>query len=137
MVPVFTVKNIQDLQPPYYSYSQIPGYFLGNYTPGMEQSGPNSFSGLPPRLFIVDKKTLHGAYYKLKIDELGGVNGWPNFSDGYFVMNSSAIALKENLQKLLDGGEVKDTATRKKMEELNNSINEEDNNITILARLTK
>ena len=135
MIPIFTVKNIQDMEPPYYSYSQIPGYFIGERIPGMVRNEYGWYSALRPKYFIVDKNTLHGAYYKLKIDELGGIDVDPYFSEGYFIMNSSAIGFKEKLQKLLDGRDIKDSAMRKKIEELNNSIDEEDNNIVILGKL--
>uniref|UniRef100_S0DDG4 6-bladed beta-propeller n=1 Tax=termite gut metagenome TaxID=433724 RepID=S0DDG4_9ZZZZ len=135
--PIFTVKNIQQKKPPYYSYTQLPNHFIGNYTPGMEQVGEHAFAGLPPVHFIIDKETLQGAYYKLVMDELGDMGAWPSFSQGYFISNMAAIHFKAELEKLLSSGRVADKAMLDKITALDNSLNEEDNNVIILGRLKK
>ena len=131
----FMVSNIHEVGTVIYYYSEIPGYFTGNFVPDVNQLSESNFTSAEPKHFIVDKHTLRGAYYRLKIDELGGIGVEPYFSEGYFIMNSSAIGLKNKLQDLLNGRETKDPAMRKRIEELNNSINEEDNNIIMLAKL--
>lgn len=136
MVPVFTA-NIQSKKPPYYSYTQLPRHFIGQYAPGMEQVGENMSQGLPPVHFIVDRETLQGALYTLEIDELGGLEAWPNFSQGYFISNMAAINLKTELEKLLSSGGVDDPAVLRRITDLNDSIKEDDNNIILLARLRK
>lgn len=135
--PVFTVRNIQSKKPPFYSYTELPRHFIGNYTPGMEQVSETSSQGLPPVHFIVDKKTLRGATYNLEVDELGGLAAGYNFSQGYYIGNWAAIYLKQNLEGILASGNVKDDAVRRRITELNNSIEEEDNNVILLARLKK
>ena len=142
MTPVFTVHNIQSKKPPYYSYSQLPGYFIGMYAPGMGETmtdadGNTMATALPPVNFIVDKKTLQGAAYKVGIDELGGLVAGNNFSQGYYIGNWSAIALKTQLEELIASGKVEDPATLKRITDLNNSIREDDNNVIMLARLKK
>jgi len=135
MIPRFSVKNIQDKEPPYYTYGQLPHYFIGNYAPGLNQVGERIFQGLPPVNFIVDKKTLQGAYYRLVMDELGGIDVWPSFTQGYFVWNAPAVNLKDKLEKALGSGSVTDAAMLEKIRKLNDSFDEEDNNIIFLGRL--
>ena len=140
IIPCFTVKNMMDKKPPYYSYSEIPGYFLGEYSPGMVQVSENSAYALPPKKFMVDKKTLKGVYYTIILDELGDMPlAWGyDFSDGYFIYNTSAIELKTRLKEHLEQNTIKDKAMVDKIQKLHNSIDEEnDNNIILLGKLKK
>jgi hypothetical protein len=137
MEPLFTVSNIQSKEPPYYSYTQLPRHFIGNYAPGMEQVSENTSVATAPINFIVDRETLRGAPYVLTIDELGGLGAWPNFTQGYFIGNWPAINLKKDLEKLLSSGDVTDPAMIERVTALNDSLDDEDNNILILARLRK
>ena len=140
MQPLFTVKNIMSKNPPYYSYSQLPGYFIGDYAPGMERGevdggGHVSFTSQPPMNFIVDKQTLQGAFFDLVVDELGGLDVWPYFSQGYFIGNNTAISLKKQIKKLIDSGSVKDPAVLERITALNDSLDEDDNNVIFIGKL--
>ena len=139
LVPRFTVKNIMDKKPPYYSYSEIPGYFLGEYSPGMVRVSETSSYALPPKKFMINKKTLEGKYYNIVLDEFGDMPlGWYSFSEDYFIYNSSAIGLKTILKEHLELNIVKDKATIDKLQKLHDSIDEEnDNNIIFLGKLKK
>jgi hypothetical protein len=138
MVPLFTVENIQSKKPPYYSYTQLPRHFVGEYS-GSETTDKDGNSVIDgptvPVHFIVDKKTLQGAFYKVVVDELGGLAAGRNFLQGYYVANWSAIRLKASLEKLLSEGKIKDPAVLKRVTDLNNSLKEEDNNVVMIARL--
>ena len=137
MMPVFTVANIQSKKPPFYSYTELPRHFIGNYAPGMEQVSENTSQSLPPVNFIVDKKSLQGAAYSLVVDELGGLAAGNNFSHGYYIASWAAIRLKTQLEKLISSGDIKDPATLKRATDLNNSIKEDDNNVIFIAPLKK
>ena len=138
MVPVFTVKNIQNMSPPYYSYNELPKHFIGNYSPGMEpakeRDGLISSSSQAPRFFIVDKQSLKGAYYKLVMDEFGDMPTGPNFLEGHLIQNITAEALKRRIASLLEKGGLKESMI-KKLKDFDAQIDEEDNNIIFLAKL--
>ncbi len=135
--PRFTIDNlIETFQPPYYSYTELPNHFIGNFSPGMTQVGENSFESNVPLNFFVDKKSLTGSYYNLKIGELGGLEVWPNFTDGYFVVNWPAITVRGQLKNLLDAGGM-EAATAQRVQKLYDSLDDEDNNVLLMARLKR
>jgi hypothetical protein len=140
MTPLFTVENIVSKKPSYYSYTQLPRHFIGEYAGSVttDKDGNSTIEGpTVPVNFIVDKKTLQGALYNVVVDELGGLAAGRNFSQGYYIANWSALRLKASLEKLLSEGKIKDPAVKKRVTDLNNSIREEDNNVVMIARLKK
>ena len=147
IIPVFTIHNIQLRKPPYYSYTQLPGYFIGNFSgatvSSTSEDGQTALSYEGPAVpvdFIVDKKTLQGAEYNLVIDELGDLPvEWPisSFSQGHFIDNRAAVRLKSSLEDLINSGTIEDPAVLKRVTDLNDSFKEDDNNLIFIAPLKK
>lgn len=84
---------------------------------------------------MVNKKTREATRFKFVNDLLGGyeTNVW-RFSDGYYIENLSPDRLKEKLEKVLEKGGL-DKAMEKKITDLVNSIDENDNNYVIYGQL--
>jgi len=139
MVPVFTVKNIQNILPPYYSYYELPKHFTGYYIPGMVpvEDSPNTRVGQAPRYFIIDKESLKGAYYKLVIDDFGNMPVEGDalvFREGYYIGNMAAELVKTQIASLLEKGGLTEPMA-KKLKDFDAQFDEEDNNIVFLAKL--
>lgn len=141
-VPVFDVANLAARKPLFVTLNELPHHFMGSYSTEMGATellpnGGGVSEALPPVHFLVEKASLRGGFCTFAIDELGGLKAsdFFAFQRGYFVDNRSAITLKADLKKLIDGGSVKDSAALKRLNELNDSLTEEDNNVIFLAKL--
>jgi hypothetical protein len=139
--PRFTVGNLDEIYPsmPSYDYAELPDVFIGSYSTGETRVGPISWRSTPPFNFFVGKESLKGAYFRLKIGELGGLEAEDPtyyFRNGHFLYNLPAITLKKQLKELLDAAEM-DAATEQRVRELYDVINEDDNNILLVAKLKK
>ena len=98
---------------------------------------PNHFIGVVDKRFIVDKKTLKGAYYKIYNDFLGDMSWYSSFSNGYNVWNVEPKLLLDRLTKQLEENKDMSEKERKKLTELLHSIDENDNNYVLYAKLKR
>ena len=91
-----------------------------------------------PAKYIVDKKTLHGNYFHLYNDFLGTkeMQIWPSFGNGYYVSNMEPSQLKETLEKELARKDLPSTV-RKRTQALVKSLNEDNNNVVLFAKMKK
>lgn len=91
-----------------------------------------------PPLYIIDKKTLHGSYFRLYNDFLGTkkMQIWPSFGHGYYVANMEPAQLKETLEKEITRKDIPAEA-KKRAQTLINSLDEEGNNVILLAKMKK
>lgn len=136
LIPLFTVQHLAERKPIFPMYAETGDYFWCSFTETMEQTGESTFTSAPPKFFLVDKNDLSGAYFKLNLDELAGIQVWPGcLQDGYFVWNVPAISLKEILKKTIEAGGDVDPQIAEKIRQLDADLNEEDNNVVIYARL--
>lgn len=81
---------------------------------------------------------MHGNYVRLYNDFLTTPSStiYPSFSNGYYVTNMEPLALKEILEKEVNKkGLAADR--KKKVQDLIKSLNENDNNIVLFAKLRK
>lgn len=103
-----------------------------------KQVSANSYVGSERKRFIVDKNTLKGSFYKLYNDFLGDIPlDWASFSNGYYVWNVEPGALFDALEKQLEENKEMSKKDRKRLTDLMNSIDENDNNYVIYAKLKR
>ena len=139
LVPKFTV-DFQSRNIPHHIYSELPKHYTGyTYEEKINRhpDGGTYRSSENPRFFIVDKTTLKGSYYKLVNDFLGNIEiDRPDraFSNGYYRVNYEPDSLLEILRNALANNEMP-AEMRKKVTDLKNSINDNDNNYIIYAKL--
>ena len=98
----------------------------------------NTWGSTKPAKYIVDKKTLHGNYFHLYNDFLGTkeMQIWPSFGNGYYVSNMEPSQLKETLEKELARKDLPSTV-RKRTQALVKSVNEDNNNVVLFAKMKK
>lgn len=122
---------------PIHDYKELPHHFLGS-TSVEKQLDERHFTTEVPVDFIMDKRTLKGAFYKVENDYLGNIpiQWFPyNCSNGYYAANMEPATLKEMLEKYLAGATDISTADRERMQKLADSIHENDNNYILYAKL--
>lgn len=140
--PTFTFKHAATDPIPWHGYNEWPDHFTGQYSgPPVVQQVETGTVATPGETvhYIVDKNTCKGAYFKMYNDYFGDQEiDWPSstFFNGYFVRNLEPGNLLSDIENLLKkealSGEMK-----KKLTDLQHSINENDNNYLMIARLKK
>lgn len=136
--PRFTM-NFGKKDIPIHGYNELPRHFLGNVTVE-KQISENSFTTEAPADFIMDKQTLKGAFYSVQNDFLGNMPvQWFAYccKNGYYSSNMEPASLKEMLEKYLTGGQDIPAADRERLRKLADSIQENDNNYILYAKLKK
>ena len=131
----FTVKYPSNDKIPWHAYYEIPKYFIGDVSFPI-QIDESTFSGSKPAYYMVDKKTLHGNYVRLYNDFISTPSQtiYPSFNNGYYVTNMEPMALKEILEKEVNKKGL--TADKKKkVQNLIKTLNDNDNNIVMFAKL--
>lgn len=131
----FTVKYPSNDKIPWHAYYEIPKYFIGDVSFPI-QIDESTFSGSKPAYYMVDKKTLHGNYVRLYNDFISTPSQtiYPSFNNGYYVTNMDPMALKEILEKEVNKKGL--TADKKKkVQNLIKTLNDNDNNIVMFAKL--
>jgi hypothetical protein len=117
-------------------YLELPHHFIGNVTVELKLTA-NTSTVEEPKYYIIDRKTLKGAYYNFYNDFLGNLPlSWPSFSNGYYVSNVDPGQLIHNITKQLES---KDLTTKQRdyLTKLLKSINENDNNYILYGKLKK
>ncbi|WP_298650271.1 6-bladed beta-propeller [uncultured Proteiniphilum sp.] len=135
--PKFTL-DFKDRPWKIHSYQELPGHFIGDVTVEKKLSDNITVTEHPSN-FIVDKKTLKGGFYKLYNDFLGNlpIEGWPLYQNGYYLWNVDPGELADLLTKHLDKSNTLTENDRKKLTDLLNSIDENDNNYLFYGKLRK
>lgn len=133
----FTVEYPNKEKIPWHGYSEYPRHFIGDVSVPIQVS-ENTWSGSKPAKYIIDKKTLHGSYFRLYNDFLGTkkMQIWPSFGNGYYVANMEPAQLKETLEKEITRKDIPAEA-KKRAQTLINSLDEEGNNVILLAKMKK
>ena len=104
----------------------------------MDENG--QFYAPVPKQFIVDKRTLKGAYIKPIIDELGGIliPSRALYQDGYFIANMYPHELKAGLEKVISNTE--NNLSEQKLSDIKTlyeNMDEEGNNYILIGKLKK
>ena len=144
LIPHFTMTITSNDPIPNHAFFELPHHFLGTTAESIQLSA-TMFGTTNTKQFIIDKATGKGAYMHLVNDFLGNEElplssfdgnfpPYPNFRNGYYILNQDPGNLRDRLEKSMATGsllpEQKEKATR-----LLNSIGENDNNILFLAKL--
>lgn len=133
--PRFTV-DFGTNEIPIHFYQEMPRYFAG-YLAAKKQISEGSYTTEVPAYYIMDKKTLKGAFYQLVNDYLGDMPA-SLFVDGdYYTLNMEPAELKEALKKHLEIKTDLPSNERERLQKLADSINENDNNYILYAKLKK
>lgn len=140
--PVFTFNHTTTNPVPWHGYGEWPNHFVGNFSgPPVIVQFENGTGMTPGETFhyIIDKKTGKGAYLKMYNDYFGNLEiGYPSyaFSKGYFTRNIEPSILQNDIENALKNQDIND-AMRKKLTNLQSTINENDNNYVMIAKLKK
>lgn len=129
---------------PVHTYLELPHHFTGHMAE-MTQVSKNMFGTTGRVNYIIDKTTRKGAYMHLRNDFLadeelpllsfdGGFPPFPNFRNGYYILNIDPGNLRDILDKRLKSGKLS-PERQQKLTELKASIHENDNNYILLAKL--
>ncbi|MDR1201298.1 MAG: 6-bladed beta-propeller [Tannerellaceae bacterium] len=132
LFPAFTAKWAND-EIIRHGYTELPNHYI---TLLVRQSATISSTPRHPRI-IVDKNTLRGCYINLKYNMLGNIDGptWCDFTRGYFIASFYPYELKEQLGNALSRPERLTPEMKDKLQKLNKSITEDDNNILLIGKL--
>lgn len=133
----FTVEYPNKEKLPWHGYTEYPRHFVGDVSFPIQLS-ENTWGSSKPANYIVDKKTLHGNYFRLYNDFLGTkkMEIWPSFGNGYYIANMEPAQLKETLEKELARKDLP-AAVRKRTQELVKSLDEEGNNVVLFAKMKR
>lgn len=131
----FTVQYPNNKEIPWHYYQELPRHFLGDISSPIQISA-NQWVGSKPAYYIVDKKTLHGNYFRLYNDFLGtkSMQISPSFSNGYYVSNMEPMALKEILTKEVNKKGLP-AHVKQRVQTLLKTLGDDDNNVVIFAKL--
>lgn len=124
-----------------HSYIEWPRYFIGNTSNYVHVSyGDESWTeGKKPVYYIVDKKTLKGSFLRIEDDYTDGKSiEYPIylFNKGYHVRNQEPMVLLEWIENMLKSDVLPDK-TRNKLAKLKDTIDENDNNYILYAKMKK
>lgn len=133
LTPKFTV-NYGNIEVPIHDYHEVGNYFWFT-TSTVVQTGEHTFTNKPDKNVLVNKKTLQASRFKFINDLMGGYDAslWC-LGDGYYVESVDPLKLKEKLEKVLEKG-IENKAIEKRVTDLMNSIDENDNNYVLLGKL--
>lgn len=133
----FTVEYPDKEKIPWHGYYECPRHFIGDVSLPVQLSA-NTWGSSRPANYIVDKQTMHGNYFRLYNDFLGteSMQIWPSFSNGYYVKNMEPAELKETLEKELARKGLSNAA-RKRAQALLKSLDEDNNNVVLFAKMKK
>lgn len=140
--PMFTFNHTMTDPIPWHGYYEWPDYFTGHFSgPPVVEHVENGTISTPGETshYIIDKKTGKGAYFKIYNDYFGNQEiGWASsiFGNGYFMRNLEPGNLMNDIENLLKKNDMSDDM-RKKLTDLQNSIDENDNNYLLIAKLKK
>ena len=146
LMPHFTMTFTTTNPVPNHTFYELPHHFLGTTAESIQIS-KNIFGSTNHKHFIIDKATGKGAYMHLINDFLGNEElplssfdgnfpPYPNFRNGYYILNQDPGNLRDRLEKSMKTGKLS-PEQKEKVTRLLNSINENDNNILFLAKLRK
>lgn len=138
--PMFTFNHSITDPIPWHGYNEWPDYFTGHFSgPPVVQQMDNGTISTPGETsnYIIDKNTGKGAYFKIYDDYFGNQEiGWASsiFGNGYFIRNLEPGNLLNDIENLLKKDDLSDDM-RKKLTDLQNSIDDNDNNYLLIAKM--
>ena len=144
LIPHFTMTFTSNDPIPNHAFFELPHHFLGTTAESIQLSA-TMFGTTNTKQFIIDKATGKGAYMHLVNDFLGNEElplssfdgnfpPYPNFRNGYYILNQDPGNLRDRLEKSMKTGKLS-PEQKEKVTRLLNSVNENDNNLLFLAKL--
>ena len=121
-MPRFTVTNVPKDENSFQIYMELPQKYIANI--------------IGKGMIAVDKATKEAHFVRLKNDKFGGLNAPFNFANGYFFAMYEPAQLMDRIEKRLSESSCTE-ADRKVLNELLNSLNEDDNNVMFVGKLKK
>jgi len=119
---------------PIHLSQELPGLFAG-YVAIKKQVGEKLYTTEVPSYYVMDKKTLRGAFYRFVNDYLGNMPINLLANGDYYTLNMEPTQLKEALEKHLEVNPDLPAEERERLRKLADSIHENDNNYILYAKL--
>lgn len=132
MNPRFTV-DFKTKEVPIHFYQELPHHFVGDATV-KKQVSENNYTTEAPSYYIMDKKTLKGAFYRFVNDYLGDMPAYLFACGDYYILNMEPAKLKEALEKHLEIKTNLSSKERERLQKLADGIHENDNNYILYAK---
>ncbi|MCM1111382.1 MAG: 6-bladed beta-propeller [Clostridium sp.] len=123
---------------PAHDFRAFPGFYIVTTYGSPENVAENSYIFPAKVPFVVDKRSLRGAPVKLMLDNIGTVtvgSGWQfQESPDYFVLNYGPDRLLSSIEKAPAEHPLATEEGLRRMNELKESITDEDNNYIVIGR---
>ena len=140
--PTFTFNHSKTDPIPWHGFNEWPNHFVGQFSgPPVVQQNEHGTIATPGETvhYIVDKNTCKGAYFKIYNDYFGDQEiEWPSgiFSNGYYIRNMEPGNLLTEIETLLKKSDLS-SDMRKKLTDIQNMIDENDNNYLMIYPLKR
>ena len=124
----------------WHGYGEWPHHFIGDFSEPPVEVAPGSWTN--GRDFFITswtKKTGKGSFFKLYNDYFGNLEiDYPSyaFSNGYYIRNIEPGNLMTDIENALKNQDIT-SEMRKKLTDLQNTIDDNDNNYVMIAKLKK
>ena len=137
LIPTFTLNFPNTDKIPWHGYGEWPHHFIGDFSEPPIEVAPGAWTNGQTYHYIVVKKPGKGSFFTLYNDYFGNLEiGYPSyaFSNGYYTRNIEPGNLLTDIENALKNQEISDDM-RKKLTDLQASIDENDNNYVMIAKL--
>lgn len=139
LIPTFTLNFANTDKIPWHGYGEYPHHFVGNFSEPPVEVSPGSWTNGQTFHYIVDKETGKGSFFTLYNDYFGNLEiGYPSsaFFNGYYIRNIEPGNLMTDIENALKNQDIT-AEMRKKLTDLQASIDENDNNYVMIAQLKR
>ena len=139
LIPTFTLNFANTDKIPWHGYGEYPHHFVGNFSEPPVEVSPGSWTNGQTFHYIVDKETGKGSFFTLYNDYFGNLEiDYPSyaFSNGYYIRNIEPGNLMTDIENALKNQDIT-AEMRKKLTDLQASIDENDNNYVMIAQLKR
>ena len=139
LIPTFTLNFANTDKIPWHGYEEYPHHFVGNFSEPPVEVSPGSWTNGQTFHYIVDKETGKGSFFTLYNDYFGNLEiGYPSsaFFNGYYTRNIEPGNLMTDIENALKNQDIT-AEMRKKLTDLQASIDENDNNYVMIAQLKR
>lgn len=139
LIPTFTLNFANTDKIPWHGYGEYPHHFVGNFSEPPVEVSPGSWTNGQTFHYIVDKETGKGSFFTLYNDYFGNLEiGYPSsaFFNGYYIRNIEPGNLMTDIENALKNQDIT-AEMRKKLTDLQASIDENDNNYVMIAQLMR
>ena len=139
LIPTFTLNFANTDKIPWHGYGEYLHHFVGNFSEPPVEVSPGSWTNGQTFHYIVDKETGKGSFFTLYNDYFGNLEiGYPSsaFFNGYYTRNIEPGNLMTDIENALKNQDIT-AEMRKKLTDLQASIDENDNNYVMIAQLKR